>query len=139
MKNKHKHMDYIQATITRMSEKADMIKKVHFIPMSIILYLHTTPTTYRFASKSIISGIIAMTAITCISMYFDAFFLELERMFIKKYNQTRVMSEEEIDFNMNIYEIKPYMKFSKTLFSVTVFWWYTLILLAFCCGLCLNS
>lgn len=137
-KNKRKHLDYIQGCITRMSNKADMIKKFHLFAMSILLYMAAFPNKYSFEGKSITAGAITMTIISLVCMYFDAYFLELERMFVKKYNEIRVLSEDKIDYNINIYEIKPQMKFSKTLFSVTVFWWYLLILISFCCCLCLR-
>ena len=119
MENKHKHLDYVQGVITRMS-------------------------SYSFALKgwavTLIAGIFVLAGKDTDKMYFlvayipilvfwglDAFYLLQERLYRSLYNKVRNMNESEIDFSMNAHleEFKTEKNtWLSCMFSKTEFWFY---------------
>ena len=130
MQNKHKHLDYIQHAITRMAKNSRTLKKMFLFSLmfiSMLVALSAKIGTY----EQICCLVCLVFALTVSFAYFDAFYLEQERIFIKKYNEVRHIPEDKIDFSMDTHYIKKEMQFCKSFFSVTVFYWYSPISLLY--------
>lgn len=92
--NKLKHLEFIQNTIIRMSTNSFIIKGWIITLLSAIFVLAEKESNQNY--------ICLMFIIIPVFWYLNAYFLFLERKFRSLYNDVRVMSENQIDFSMDI-------------------------------------
>jgi len=113
LEKKLKHLEFIQAIITRMASNSFLLKGWGVILVSAL---------FALASKDQSRYFIYLAYFPAIAFWIlDGYFLWQERLFRKLYDGVRVMNEEDIDFSMNIAsyfrEVDSWIKvmFSKTL------------------------
>ena len=124
--NKRKHLEMIQAIIARMGGN--------------LFYLRGWSVTLIGAVLAILSQsedigifpIIILLATTLMLWIYDGYFLALERKYRDLYDKVRKLSEEEVDFSMNIGEFNEIKKNTVVycMFSQTIMPFYLL----FCLG-----
>ncbi|MCH8856877.1 MAG: hypothetical protein IIA03_11700 [Proteobacteria bacterium] len=95
--NKHKHLEFIQASISRMSGNLFLLKG-----WSITLIAALFALAARDANKTYI--VVAYFPLF-IFWFLDGYFLSMERRFRSLYEHVRKLKEEDIDFSMSI---EPY-------------------------------
>ena len=117
--NKHKHLDYIQSTITRMATNSFMIKGWSITLVSALLALSANSNDKRFI----------LVAYYPIIMFWilDSYFLWQERLYRALYNKVIEKSEEKIDFSMDTTNLKTDITFHKAFFSPTLLIFYLII------------
>lgn len=118
MNNLHKHLDYIQNTITRMASNSFYIKGWTITLVSGILVL---------ASKT--SGWWYYLFPSCPILFFwalDSYYLYLERKFKDLYDYVRTKKEDKIDFSMKINNsiLSHKTKYLKCLISPSTMFFY---------------
>lgn len=122
--NKHKHLEFIQASISRMSGNLFLLKG-----WSITLIA----ALFALAAKDTNQAYIVVAYFPLIIFWFlDGYFLSMERRFRSLYEHVRQLKEEEIDFSMDTeaYKSDPRNQLRSTLFSRTLFpYYFTLALL----------
>lgn len=92
MSNKHKHLEFIEAVITRMSHHSFLIKGWTVTLLAALLALAATSGQVALVWP----GFVVVPAF----WWLDAFFLWTERRYRLLYDQVRVLSEAQIDFAM---------------------------------------
>lgn len=124
---KIKHLEFIQAIITRMNQNSFQIKGWMLTIVSALLALYASSNDESYIFIAIIP--------TCVFWFLDTYYLQQERKFRGVYNDVAEITEEkerkEIkDFEMPIqkYQCGKYCYFS-SLFSVTVFPLYGMIII----------
>ena len=126
MSNKHKHLDYIQAVITRMGNNSFLIKGWAITLTSALLALGVAhPTSH-----------IILIANVCLLMFWilDAFFLATEQRYRKLYNKVRkIQDDTAVDFDMNPTAYAKDCPWFKAMFTKTFFVFYP-VLIALTCG-----
>ena len=95
MENKIKHLEMIQAIITRMAQNSFMIKGWS-LTLVVAMFAFVPKTAYLFIPIAIIPVLI----FTCL----DAYYLQLERRYRKLYDIVRNKDETEINFQLKIIE-----------------------------------
>jgi len=96
--NKHKHLEFIQTNILRMSNNSFIIKGWAITIFSALIAFSNNEGRIQFAQISFFS--------TLLFWYLNGFFLMNERRFRELYNRVRIKNENEIDYDLNIKEIK---------------------------------
>ena len=126
MENKIKHLEFIQATITRMNQNSFQIKGWMITIISALLAL------YASAGNTIYIFIAIVPAI--VFWFLDAYYLQQERKFRGVYNDVAGLSSEDSrleikDFEMPIqkYQCGKYCYFN-VLFSKTIFPLYGIVI-----------
>jgi len=121
MEKKIKHLEMIQAVITRMGGNLFLLKG-----WAITLIVALVAITVKDIN------IIYMLFAFCVLFVFwllDGYFLSMERCFIDLYNDVRLKNEEEIDFSMNFNEYKKGRNtWIKSMFSKTLLIFYGTLL-----------
>ena len=126
MENKIKHLEFIQATITRMNQNSFQIKgwMITIISALLALYANSGNTIYIFIA--IVPAIVFW--------FLDAYYLQQERKFRGVYNDVAGLSSEDSrleirDFEMPIqkYQCGKYCYFN-VLFSKTIFPLYGIVI-----------
>mgnify|MGYP006911728038 FL=1 len=126
MENKIKHLEFIQATITRMNQNSFQIKgwMITIISALLALYASSENTIYIFIA--IVPAIVFW--------FLDAYYLQQERKFRGVYNDVAGLSSEDSrleikDFEMPIqkYQCGKYCYFN-VLFSKTIFPLYGIVI-----------
>lgn len=95
MENKIKHLEMIQAIITRMAQNSFMIKGWS-LTLVVAMFAFVPKTACLFIPIAIIPVLI----FTCL----DAYYLQLERRYRKLYDIVRNKDETEINFQLKIIE-----------------------------------
>lgn len=116
MESKHKHLEFIQATISRMSNNSFLLKGWTITVLAAIIGLNTEDLNTMIITDGII--------VTLIFWILDGYYLFQERYFRQLYNEVRIKSEDEINFSM-ILDKNPdkevswkYAFLSKTIFPL---------------------
>lgn len=121
--NKHKHLEFIQSIINRMSQNSFLLKGWAVAIVAGLL---------AFANKEEMDSNFLWVAIIPVILFWvlDGFFLHQEQLFIKLYDKVRTKEEKDIDFSMNtsIYR-KNVPSWAKICFSRTVIIFYGPILI----------
>ena len=93
MEKKLKHLEMLQAVISRMANNSFRLKGWNVVLVSAIFVL---------ASSESKSQIVCLAYLpTAVFWLLDGYFLRQERLFRKLYDKVRVMGEDDIDFSMN--------------------------------------
>lgn len=93
MENKHKHLEFIQDIIERLSKHSFQLKSWSVIVVAAILSLESKHPDRKTIYISFIPVIIFWVL--------DGIYLYKERMFRSLYEHVRKLPENEIDFNMD--------------------------------------
>ncbi len=130
--NKHKHLEFIQNTITRMNNNSFLIKAWTMAILSGMLTLapdDSKPQIYFFIFVPLISLWIL-----------DSLYLRYERKYRALYNEVSKKKEKHIDFSMDISKLKS-SKFnlSSCMFSETQRYFYGILFVLLSGGLILES
>ena len=123
MDNKHKHLDYIQAIISRLADNSFKVKGWTI--------LFTTAIFTFAASESVDNRLIWVGLMPVICFWIlDGYFLWQERKFRQHYDNVCGVAEDSIDFRMNISDHRlgksPWIR---SIFSASLVVFYTSILL----------
>ena len=92
MEAKLKHLEFIQNVIDRMASNSSTLKGWCITVVTALLTLTTTNNGYY----------IVLVYPIVMFWLLDAYFLRLERLFRKKYDEVRQTPPELVDFSMNI-------------------------------------
>lgn len=128
MINKHKHLDYIQSTITRMSNNSFYLKGWNITIISAIIALST---------KNIDDKIyVCAFVLNVIFWFLDAYYLHQEKLFRKLYDDvSKINKDEDINFSMNASkfktEIPSIMKIMFWNVSITLLYGFIALILLF--------
>lgn len=91
--SKHKHLDFLQLTITRMSVNSFLIKGWSVTLVSAL---------FAFAAKeSNVEYVIITYVSTPLFWLLDGYYLSQERQYRALYNRIRVLDENAIDFDLD--------------------------------------
>jgi hypothetical protein len=122
MERKIKHLEILQATITRMASNSFLIKGWCITLVAAILAL---------ASQGSNQNIIFVSYLPIIMFWtLDAYFLRQERLFRKLYDKIRIADEYSIDFSMNTAEFaKETASWIRVAFSQTLLLFYGIVFL----------
>lgn len=114
MDSKLKHLDFIQGVINRLSTNSFLLKGWSVILVSALFALSANNSNVAF---------ILLAYFPALAFWgLDGYFLGLERVYRKLYESVRAKPDNDIDFSMNIGDLKEGFKdwydatFSKTLF-----------------------
>lgn len=91
--NKHKHLEFIQASISRMSGNLFLLKGWSITLIAALFALAAKDTNKAY--------IIVAYFPLLIFWLLDGYFLSMERRFRSLYEHVRKLKEEDIDFSMN--------------------------------------
>ena len=93
MDKKLKHLEMLQAVISRMAHNSFLLKGWSVVLVSAIFVL---------ASSESRSNLVFLAYFPTAAFWLlDGYFLRQERLFRKLYDKVRVMGEDDIDFSMN--------------------------------------
>ena len=114
MENKRKHLEFIQAIISRMASNLFFLRgwTITLIGALLALFSKNNSPDYIFYF---------LIVIVLIFWILDGYFLSQERSYRDLYNHVRKLKEEEIDFSMDVSsvtnQVRPWedVVFSKTL------------------------
>lgn len=122
---KLKHLELIQGVISRMAGNLFYLRGWVITLVAGVLVLLTQLNGGRLP-------IIFLGLVIILFWAYDGYFLALERMYRDLYDKVRKMSEEEIDFSMNISEFKGKAQNTSIfcMFSPTLRYFYLPLLLA---------
>jgi len=98
MENKLKHLEFIQAVISRMAANSFIIKGWSITLVAILFTLSTAKTNNGYMVVSFIPVLMFWIL--------DGFFLSRERSFRSLYNHVRKLKVDEVDFLMDISNYK---------------------------------
>lgn len=91
--NKHKHLEFIQASISRMSGNLFLLKGWSITLIAALFALAAKDTNKAY--------IIVAYFPLFIFWFLDGYFLSMERRFRSLYEHVRQLKEEDIDFSMS--------------------------------------
>ncbi len=116
--NKHKHLEFIQASISRMSGNLFLLKGWSITLIAALFALAAKDTNKMY--------IVVAFFPLFIFWFLDSYFLAMERRFRSLYDHVRELKEEEIDFSMSIetYKSDPRNSWLSALLSRTLFTYY---------------
>jgi len=117
--NKLKHLEFIQAVITRMNSNSFLIKGWSVTIVAALFVLGSE----KFDEKYLLIALFS----TIMFWILDGFFLSQERKFRALYDHIRALEEEKIDFSMNTgkEELKKSQnRWINSIFSPTLFLFY---------------
>ena len=101
MDKKINHLNMIQAVISRMGNNSFSLKGWSVLIMVAV---------YAFAGKSNARAVIVTLIPLIVFWFIDTYYLMLERLYRKLYDEVRIEDEDKIDFNMSIEDIKISLK-----------------------------
>ncbi len=121
--NKHKHLEFIQASISRMSGNLFLLKGWSVTLIAALFALAAKDTNKAY--------IVVAYFPLFIFWFLDGYFLAMERRFRSLYEHVRQLKEEDIDFSMNTdsYKVDQRNQWIWALFSRTVFPYYVTLAL----------
>ena len=116
MENKRKHLEFIQAIISRMSSNLFFLRgwTITLIGALLALFSKNNSPDYVFYF---------LIVIVLVFWILDGYFLSQERLFRDLYNHVRKLKEEDIDFSL---DISVYQKYKKNTLIYSMFS-YTLL------------
>lgn len=116
--NKHKHLEFIQASISRMSGNLFLLKGWSVTLIAALFALAAKDTNKAY--------IVVAYFPLFIFWFLDGYFLAMERRFRSLYEHVRQLKEEDIDFSMNteLYKSERRNQWLGALFSRTLFPYY---------------
>ena len=116
--NKHKHLEFIQASISRMSGNLFLLKGWSVTLIAALFALAAKDTNKAY--------IVVAYFPLFIFWFLDGYFLAMERRFRSLYEHVRQLEEEDIDFSMNteLYKSERRNQWLGALFSRTLFPYY---------------
>lgn len=116
--NKHKHLEFLQAAISRMSGNLFLLKGWSVTLIAALFALAAKDTNKAY--------IIVAYFPLFIFWSLDGYFLSMERRLRSLYEHTRHLEEEDIDFSMNTepYKKLPGNSWIESLFSRTLLVYY---------------
>ncbi|QFY76107.1 hypothetical protein CEQ83_26570 (plasmid) [Priestia megaterium] len=116
--NKIKHLEFIQAVITRMAQNSFFLKGWS---VTILVGIFAFANVSEMDSRYLIVAYIPVVFF----WFLDGFFLWQEKLYRKLYDRVRGREEEAIDYNMNAYVCKDEVKsWLKVTFSTTLSLFY---------------
>lgn len=95
------HLEMIQGIINRMANNSFKLKEWSVLVMIAV---------YSFASKNNNSAVIITLIPLIVFWFLDTYYLMLERKFKLLYDNVRIKDPKDIDFNMNLDDIKIDLK-----------------------------
>lgn len=99
MNNKHKHLDYIQSTIMRMSNNSFYLKGWNITIISAIIALVSKDNDCKIYICALVLNIIFW--------FLDAYYLHQEKLFRKLYDQvSKINEDKDVNFSMDTSEFK---------------------------------
>lgn len=101
MENKRKHLEFIQAVISRMAGNLFFLRGWTITLIGALLALFSQNNNSNYVVYFLI-------VLTFIFWILDGYFLSQERLFRALYGHVRKLKEEEIDFSMDTSEYKQY-------------------------------
>lgn len=117
MENLHKHLDYIEETINRMSSNSVNIKNLHITIIAALIALSIKENNFSIYLLSLFP--------TIVFWILDSFYLYKETLFRHLYDEIRLKKNEEIDYSMDVSKYKSKKCFCKILFkNVTTIGFY---------------
>lgn len=121
--NKHKHLEFIQASISRMSGNLFLLKGWSVTLIAALFALAAKDTNKAY--------IVVAYFPLFIFWFLDGYFLAMERRFRSLYEHVRQLKEEDIDFSMNTdsYKVDQRNQWIWALFSRTLFPYYVTLAL----------
>src|SRR3989344_1194406 len=118
MENKRKHLEFIQATISRMASNLFFLRgwTISLVAGLFALFVKDANPDYIFVVYFPI----------IIFWILDGYFLSQERLFRALYNHVRKLDEKEIDFSMNTSEYNEDKRngWVCSMFSITLLFFY---------------
>lgn len=115
--NKLKHLELIQAVVTRMSSNSFLLKAWSVTLIAALFALAAKDANHVYVLIAYIP--------VCIFWGLDGYFLSHERRFRSLYDEVRLKSDTEINFNMNPMDSEMHIVlWAKALFSVTLIAFY---------------
>lgn len=113
MENKYKHMDYIQAVISRMASNSFYLKGWNITIIAAIVTLSLKESDWRIYGCAL--------ALNTIFWFLDSYYLKQEKLFRELYKKVSQESDDnKIDFSMNTQEFNnnvppiPYIMIKNT-------------------------
>jgi hypothetical protein len=106
MEAKLKHLEFIQAVISRMAQNSFLFKGWAITIAAGLAAFGAVNTKYALVAIALVS--------TLMFWGLDAYYLWLERRFIQLYAAVAATDEGEIDFLMSIDKKRPFMTWFKT-------------------------
>lgn len=125
MESKLKHLEFIQATISRLSNNSFLLKGWNITIISALFVLSSKETNVNFFWLAI--------SVSLIFWVLDGYYLRLERKYRTLYNLVRQKQPSEVDFNLDVQQISSRSTtIFNCIFSVTniVFYLVSLIILS---------
>ncbi len=118
MENKQKHLEFIQAIISRMAGNLFFLKGWAITLLAALFALSTRDTNSDY--------MVIAYFLLIIFWILDGYFLSQERLFRALYDHVRELNEKEINFSMDIKEYKKDKKNSwlYSMFSSTLLFFY---------------
>jgi hypothetical protein len=114
--SKHKHLDFIQAVISRMATNSFLLKGWSVSLVVAVIALERN-------NLSVLDGL----AVGCAVLFFwilDSYYLYQERLYIELFNEVRRKAEADIDFEMRPISRRPGPEFWSSLWSATEILFY---------------
>jgi hypothetical protein len=93
-----KHLDFIQGVINRLSTNSFLLKGWSVVLVSALFALSATSTRVTFVFLAYVPAFVFWGL--------DGYFILLERVYRQHYDRVRTKSEDEIDFSMDINDLK---------------------------------
>ena len=122
MEKKLKHLEMLQAIISRMATNSFLLKGWNVVLVSAIFALASTE------SKSALIFLAYLPAV--MFWLLDGYFLRQEQLFRKLYDKVRATSENDIDFSMNTIPVETEVaSWLRVAFSRTLLLFHGAILL----------
>lgn len=122
MESKIKHLEFIQTTINRMANNSFLLKGWSITVIGALFAVSFKEITCLHFYFSLI--------LICFFAVLDAYYLSKERLFIKLYNHTRKLENQDIDFSMSIEKYKTFFDWIKALSSSTIVLFYGGLIIA---------
>ena len=120
---KHKHLEFIQGVINRLSSNSFSLKRWSILLVSALL---------AFSVSSSQCGLISIALIPSIIFWIlDGFFLSQERRYRALYDHVRELENDKIDFSMNtnsFVETKGFLTWKAAIFSKTLVLFYGMLI-----------
>ena len=118
MKNKQKHLEFIQAVINRMAGNSFLLKGWAVTLVAALFALSAKDTNHAY---------IPIAYFPTITFWIlDGYFISQERLFRSLYDHVRKLAEKDIDFSMNTsaFRAKARNGWVCSMFSITLLCFY---------------
>ncbi|MBF8742079.1 hypothetical protein [Pseudomonas guariconensis] len=112
MDRKLKHLEFVQAVVNRLSTNSFLLKGWSVVLITGLFALAAAQDSKGFAVFALAPAI-ALWGL-------DGYFLALERNYRNMYKKIRVLSPDQIDFDMELVVVSGNMDFMRACFSKTL-------------------